>query len=293
MNIIFQVDGGLGKSIMATAMVKVIRKRYKNSNLIVVTAHPDIFLNNPDVNKVYKHENTNGFYLKYIKNQECKIFVNDPYRQSDFILDKPKSLYKTWCELFGLRYNNEQPQIYLTKPELDYFTPYYSTNKPILAIQTNGGPAGLGYQYAWTRDIPDPVILELIEHYKNDYTIIHIKREDQKIYPDTMQALDGYRSIAILLQLSSKRLLIDSFAQHMASSLNLPSTVCWIATKPEVFGYSLHDNIFSNPFTKEPLLEGSVYQPFNLSQDVHTIPYNDLKEVFDVNQIITSINNQK
>ena len=52
-------------------MVKVIRKRYKNSNLIVVTAHPDIFLNNPDVNKVYKHENTNGFYLKYIKNQEC------------------------------------------------------------------------------------------------------------------------------------------------------------------------------------------------------------------------------
>ncbi len=45
-------------------------------------------------------------------------------------------------------------------------------------------------------------------NYKNDYTIIHIKREDQKIYPDTMQALDGFRSIAILLQLSSKRLLI-------------------------------------------------------------------------------------
>ena len=29
MNIIFQIEGGLGKSIMATAMVKVIKKRYK------------------------------------------------------------------------------------------------------------------------------------------------------------------------------------------------------------------------------------------------------------------------
>ena len=28
MNIIFQIDGGLGKSIMATAMIKVIKKQY-------------------------------------------------------------------------------------------------------------------------------------------------------------------------------------------------------------------------------------------------------------------------
>jgi len=52
MNIIFQIEGGLGKSIMATAMVKVIKNHYKNSNLIVVTAYPDVFLNNPQVNRV-------------------------------------------------------------------------------------------------------------------------------------------------------------------------------------------------------------------------------------------------
>ena len=47
MNVIFQIDGGLGKSIMATAMTKVLRKRYKNAHIIVVTAYPDVFLNNP------------------------------------------------------------------------------------------------------------------------------------------------------------------------------------------------------------------------------------------------------
>ena len=51
MNIIFQIDGGLGKSILATAMTKVIRKRYKNANIIVVTAHTDVFLNNPHINE--------------------------------------------------------------------------------------------------------------------------------------------------------------------------------------------------------------------------------------------------
>ena len=107
-----------------------------------------------------------------------------------------------------------------------------------------------------------------------------------------MQALDGYRSIAILIQLSSKRLFIDSFGQHMAAALNKKSTVCWSITKPEVFGYKLHDNIKANPFTKEPNFQNTQYNPFGLSEDISTIPYNDLNEVFDTNKIIESINNQ-
>ena len=290
MNIIFQIDGGLGKSIMATAMVQVIKKRYKNSNLIVVTAYPDVFLNNPQVSKIYRPEQMNGAYLKYIKDQDCKLFIEDPYRHTSFLTEK-EHLFKTWCKIYGLHYNNEQPKIYLTQPELDYFSPFYKLDKPILAIQTNGGPQGQGFQYSWTRDIPEPTVLNVIDYYKNDYTIIHIKRKDQYTYPDTMQALDGFRSIAILLQMSSKRLLIDSFSQHLATAMNMKSTVCWVATKPKVFGYEMHDNILAEPFTKEPTLQNSVYQPFNLAQDIHSIPYNNLNEVFDVNKIITSLNN--
>lgn len=292
MNIIFQIDGGLGKSIMATAMVEVIKKRYKNSFLIVVTAYPDVFLNNPHVDEVHQQNQVNGLYLKHIKDQDCKIFVIDPYRDTDFILEKPIHLFKTWCKVYGLKYNNEQPRIYLSQPEIDYFTPFYKTDKPIFVMQPNGGPAGTGYQYSWTRDIPESTILELIEHYKNDYTIIHIKREDQKVYPDTMQALDGYRSIAILLSLSSKRLLIDSFGQHLAAAMGMKSTVCWINTKPEIFGYKMHDNIVSNPFTKEPNLTQAIYNPFNLSEPISNIPYYQLDEVFDTNKIIESINKQ-
>tara|TARA_Y100000385_G_scaffold262386_1_gene293963 strand:- start:542 stop:1417 length:876 start_codon:yes stop_codon:yes gene_type:complete len=291
MNIIFQIDGGLGKSIMATSMVKVLRKRYKNAHIIVATAYPDVFLNNPHINECFETAKMGGAYLKYIKDQDCKVFITDPYSNSSFITEK-EHLLKTWCKIYGLRYNNEQPEIYLTQPEIDYFKPFYNTEKPIMVIQPNGGPQGQGFNYSWTRDIPLPTVNEIIQHYKNDYTIIHIKRKDQYTYPDTMQALDGFRSIAILLQLSKKSLLIDSFGQHLASAIGVKSTVCWVTTKPKMFGYKLHHNVLAEPFTKKPQLQNSAYQPFNLAQDISSIPYNDLNEVFDTNKIIESINKQ-
>ncbi|MDB4378181.1 hypothetical protein N9Z41_00275 [bacterium] len=291
MNVIFQIDGGLGKSIMATAMTKVIRKRYKNAHIIVVTAYPDVFLNNPHINECFRIEQMGGAYLKYVKDQDCKLLTEDPYRNTSFLTEK-EHLFKTWCKIYGLHYNNEQPELYLTQPEIEYFKPFYNTEKPIFVIQPNGGPQGQGFQYSWTRDIPNPTVNEIIQHYKEDYTIVHIKREDQYKYPDTLHALDGFRSIAILLQLSSKRLLIDSFGQHLATAMGVKSTVCWVTTSPKVFGYKLHDNIEANPFTKEPQIQNSVYQPFNLTQDISSIPYNDLREVFDINKIIESINNQ-
>ena len=291
MNIIFQIDGGLGKSIMGTAMVKVLRKRYKNAHIIVVTAYPDVFLNNPHINECFRIEQMGGAYLKYVKDQDCKIFVEDPYKNTSFLTEK-EHLFKTWCKIYGLNYNNEQPELHLTQPERDYFKPFYNVEKPIFAIQPNGGPQGQGFNYSWTRDIPVPIVNDIIQHYKEDYTIVHIKRQDQYQYPDTLSALDGFRSIAILLQLSKKRLLIDSFGQHLAAVMNVKSTVCWVTTKPQVFGYKLHDNILSNPFTKEPQIQNSVYQPFNLAQDISSIPYNDLKEVFDINKIVESINKQ-
>jgi ADP-heptose:LPS heptosyltransferase len=291
MNIIFQIDGGLGKSIMATAVVKVIRKRYKNAHIVVVSAYPDVFLNNPHINECFRIEQMNGAYLKYVKDKDCKIFVEDPYRNSSFLTEK-EHLLKTWCRIYGLNYNYEQPEIYLTEPEKDYYAPFYKTDKPIMAIQPNGGPAQQSYKYAWTRDIPSITVNSLIQHYKNDYTVVHIKRQDQYEYADTLAALDGYRSIAILISLSTKCLFMDSFGQHLAAAIGKKSTVCWVTTKPKVFGYTLHDNILAKPFTKEPVIQNALYQPFGLSEEISTIPYNGLEEIFDINQIVKSINNQ-
>jgi hypothetical protein len=85
---------------------------------------------------------------------------------------------------------------------------------------------------------------------------------------------------------------MDSFAQHVAAGLGLASTVCWIANKPEVFGYEVHDNIVHNPFTKKPELRNSFLGKFNIGGDLLEFPYNSENEIFNSQAIIDSIKKQ-
>ena len=77
MNILFQIDGGLGKNIMATAIIKVIRKHYKDAHIVIITGYPDVFLNNPNINECFQFDQIKGSYLKYIKYKNCKNFLQN------------------------------------------------------------------------------------------------------------------------------------------------------------------------------------------------------------------------
>ncbi len=290
MTVVFHIEGGLGKHIMATAILQVIRRYHPTATLHIVCAYPDVFKHNPLVDRVHKNGKHGNFYETYIRGNEanCQIYYSDPYHHTDYILMKDH-LFKIWCRQWGMEYNGESPQLFFQKPEIDYFTSFYKGDKPILVIQPNGGPVNQGFNYSWTRDIPEPIVLDVINEFKETHTIIHIKRKDQKVYPYTLQALDGFRSIAVLLQISDKRLLIDSFSQHLAASFNLSSTVCWVTTHPHVFGYNLHTNIKANPFTLAPEFPNNLYQPHGLHQDITSCPYKDLKDIFDSKTIIKSL----
>jgi hypothetical protein len=286
--VIFQIDGGLGKSIMATAILKVIKKEFQKANIIVITGFPDVFIGNPNVNKVLHHQQAVGLYKSYIQNKNTKVFITDPYLTSDYITES-NHLLKIWCELYGLNYNGELPEIFISKGEKEFFAPFYKLDKPIMAIQPNGGGEGQPLKYSWTRDLPASVVNEVVNYFKNDYAIVHIKRDDQLSYENTISALDNWRSIAIMLTMSEKRLLIDSSSMHVASALNLPSVVGWIGTNPFVFGYDIHTNIMANEPTKEVNVESNSYTKHLLFEDISTLPYNDFSEIFDTQQIINAL----
>lgn len=287
-NVIFSIEGGLGKSIMGTAILKAIKKEYKKANIIVITSYPDVFVGNPNVNKVFNHQQAVSLYKNYIENKDTKVFILDPYMSSDFITES-NHLLKIWCDMYGLKYNGELPEIFLSKSEKDYFIPFYKLDKPIMAIQPNGGGVGQPLKYSWTRDLPALVVNEVVSQFKNDYAILHIKRDDQLTYENTIGALDSWRSIAIMITLSAKRLLIDSSSMHIATALNLPSVVGWIGTNPKVFGYDMHTNIIANQPTKEVNLEINGYTKHLFYEDILTLPYNNFEEIFNIESIINSL----
>lgn len=287
-NIIFQIDGGLGKNILATAVCTAIKRKYPNHRLIVLSAYPDVFINNDDVDRAFNTNNLTYFYKDYIEDKNSKIFFHNPYLETEYIYER-EHLIETWCKLFDLPYSNDlMPKLSLTEREKSFYQKKYTTDKPILVIQPNGG-FNADLKYAWSRDLPSNVVLSIIEEFKNDYNIVHIKRDDQLSYDFTFPVTNPFRDVLSLLLLSQKRLLIDSFVQHATASLNLPSVVCWVGTSPKVFGYNLHENIVSNKETKKAELRDAFITRNNIGGNPLEFPFNNENEIFNVDKIIESL----
>ena len=160
---------------------------------------------------------------------------------------------------------------------------------PILLLQTNGGAANQELKYSWARDIPANVVADVLREYHEQYNVVHIKREDQPGYVGTTPVSDGFRALCVLISLSDKRLLMDSFGQHAAAALDKPSSVLWIANTPVVFGHDIHTNIVANPFTKKPELRHAYLQKFDISGNLVEFPYNNETEIFNSKQVIDSL----
>lgn len=289
MNIIFQIDGGIGKCIAATAVCAAIRKQYPSDDLIVLSGYPEVFINNPNVTKSLRTGNVSYFYSDYIEGKDVKLMLHNPYLESDYSKES-KHLIEIWCQMFGINYNGEQPELFLTQRELDLHQKNFQSDKPIMVIQTNGG-ANQNMKYSFARDLPSGTAIKVINHFADKYNIVQVRREDQIGYQRTTAMLGGFREVFALTLLSQKRLLIDSFLQHACAALSLPATVCWIVNSPKVFGYELHNNIIANDFTRKPELINSFISKINFGGDPIEFPYNHEDEIFDVDKIIESLEN--
>lgn len=291
--VVFHAEGGQGKMGMATAVIRAIKKKYPDRKIIVVTSWDGPFFNNPNVHRFYLHNEIKYFYETYIKDQDTKIFRQEVYHYEDHILQK-KHLTESWCNMYNIPYDGPEPEIYINPREIeiakDKIKPHLG--KPIMLIQTNGG--GVDNQYSkksWARDIPIEIAQKVVNYFAKDYRILHVRRPEQLALENTEILNLPLRELYAVFLLSTKRLFMDSFSQHIAAGLKLPSTVCWIANKPHVYGYDMHTNITTNAKLKQEFLKFSYLEPYRIDGLVQEFPY-DTVNLFDINEIITAVNNQ-
>jgi hypothetical protein len=294
---IFHVQGGIGKHVAATAVARTIKNNNLDRKLIVVCAYPDIFINLPFVDRVYTLGNTQYFYQNYVQGKDSLLFHHEPYYTTNHI-HKKKRLIPNWCEMYGLKYNDEKPSVKFNKLQFDVSKTFWRRNKPIMVIHTNGGMMTTDAKpYAWTRDMPPDLAQALVDHYQKDYHIFQITKINspklngaEHIFATQQQALTLMELFSILLH-SKKRILIDSCMQHAAAALGKPSTVLWNGTSPRVFGYDLHDNI-STEIPYDFKLPGSYLFDFDFNGNEVEYPFENGTELFDINKIIESVDRQ-
>ena len=289
--IVWHIEGGLGKNIAATSLISFIKQKYEDRKLILVVSYPEIFLNFPEVTRVYQVGNTPYFYQDYVKNKDTLVFRHEGYFQNGHI-NKEQHLIESWCQLLDLEYTNQKPVLLLNLVQ-QRMAQLWQREKPVMLIQTNGGPISDERVYSWTRDIPPLVAAEIVRHFLKDYHIIQICRNEKEAIPGVeaiYQPLSNFELITALA-VSEKRVLIDSSLQHAAAGLDLPSTVLWIGTSYKVFGYDTHNNIQARPPKFDPKLINSYLFDYSFDGVHIECPYDNALDMFNVEHIIKTIKN--
>jgi hypothetical protein len=291
--IVFEVKGGAGKNVMATAVIKALKKQYPKKKILIVTAWEDLWYNNPNVHKILKFGELKYFYEDYILDKDTTIMIQEVYNTEDYIY-KRKNLIESWCDMYDIPYNGEQPELFFTQREINYV---YNTmiagldNQPIFLIQPFGGSYEEGY--SWARDIPVTDATKIVAHYNNlGYKTYQIKGEKQIAIEGAEGLTKPVREIAIMIMYSDKRLFIDSLGQHIAAALGIPSTVCWIVNTPKVFGYEMHDNIITDAEYVFETTDKSYLEPYDIIGKPEQNPFNT-KTMFSFDELVKSIDKER
>jgi hypothetical protein len=288
---IFHLEGGLGKHVAATAVAKAIKNNYSDRELIIVCAWPEIFINLPFVDRVYRLGSTPYFYKDYIEDKDSLVFKHEPYFTTDHV-HKRKGLIQNWIELYGMEYNGEKPELIFNYRQEQFGFNKWNRDAPVLVIHTNGGPLKEQvYPYSWTRDMPQHVSRSLVERFKDKYHIIQICREEAQVIQGVHEAHFEQMSnmeMFYLMKMSNARILIDSSLQHAAAALGMKSTVLWVGTSPKVFGYKIHSNIAAN-LGDEVSLPDSYLFDYSFNGILHECPMIDASNMFNLEEISATI----
>lgn len=291
---IFHIEGGIGKHVSSTAVVKAYKKQNPDRDIIVVCAWPEIYINNKDIHRVYRLGNVPYFYQDYIFNKDVEIYSQEPYKETSHITKK-EHLIKTWCNMIGVEYNGEMPYIHFNVREreiIDKELGAIKKTKPMLLFQPFGGPGKehQAHPYSWVRDIPPIVAQQIVDKLKEQYMIVHICYD---FHPQLNGAIRFEKNVSKkelfnLINFSDKRLFIDSSLQHAAAALNKPSTVVWVGTSPEIFGYGMHTNVTPINEFPEGHIDSYLYD-YNFTGAIHECPYDAVDEIHTADRIIAKL----
>lgn len=285
-NVILHIEGGIGKNIVGTAIVNAIKYKYPDREILVITAHTDVWRLNKTIKHIYNFNNTENLYRNHIT-EDTIMMLHEPYRSNDYIHNR-KHLIETWCELYDLDPSYAIPELNFTKLEQDMVEMNIKTeSRPIAIIQAFGGAEQQTHKYSWMRDIPPRIAQQLVDHVSKTHKVYQVRRHDQ-IELQGAETLNGsIRDIIIALKFAEKRILIDSFLQHAAFALGLASNVLWIGNEPKTLGYQLHNNIQSNPIKR-----GDIYQSMYHRYDILGNPIQldqDPNELFDIENLMKQL----
>lgn len=274
-NIVLISNGGIGRNIMFTAVVRDLKKAFPDKKLIVIASFPNMFMYNPNVYKVYNMANPNYFYEDYLKEGKATVIDIEPYRHIDY-LTKKKHFVECACDLLGIKCTSIIPDLHFVRNEFvlaqDFLTEKFKGKekegkpKPVVLIQYVGGkiPQGASVKDTmvsettmYRRNLPLKSIQEVINQLiKKGYGVGCVQAQNQLLPKEATLIFYPLRAVIALLPYVKGVICVDSFLQHACTGLSKRAMVLWGGTSPKVLGYDTNVNLTqekcNTPFCHRP-----------------------------------------
>ena len=258
------VEGGLGKNVMFTAMLKELAKKYEK--IYVLSPYFDVFKACPYVTDAFPIGQVSTLYQQLCLSDDCDVLWKEPYTNQKFI-KKQVHLFDAWAEELGITLSqkamdmvpeiSKYTELPLVKTQTEELLKQLNGQKFIL-IQLCGGQSPLAPQL----DKDGKLIpyndhneglkrnyyrgQELVDLLKKTYTehrILHFALPNEPSYEGADKVQAPYLVFHELCKYADKVVCTDSSLQHLATGVCKDVTVIWGETRPEHFGYSCNKNI--------------------------------------------------
>ena len=212
-DLVLHINGGLGKCIMATAVIRSYKKAYPNSKIVVISGYPEVFLHNPDVHKNFPF-NTPYLWQDYYGKPATKVYAQDPYMTTSWIKNHTKHLIDIWCEELKVPSIQKTPLLYFSGPEADELNSIIKVDKPLLVVQSTGGSNAASR--SWTRNPPPNEMEEYLLKFKETHYILHLAVPETPVLQNIDQRVDSFdrRKAMCLMYFANEVLGIDSYGLH-------------------------------------------------------------------------------
>lgn len=283
---LINVEGGLGKNVMLTAILEEFKEQKGYDEVYVISPYHDVFKACSVVTDAFP-PGQGALYQELVLDDDCDIYWKDPYNNQRFI-KKQCHVLEAWAEELGFSLskpgNEYIPQLDKIKEEFPrVFDTYASTmntfGRCYCIVQFNGGQSPLSdvtkNQYNERQEslkrnyFKGEQVVELLKKkYGQDCTIVHFALPNEPTIPGTKKLQVPYLTYHLFARCAKAIVCTDSSLQHLTTGMNDNITVIWGETRPEHFGYSCNNNIAAeHVFNSQPY-----FKPLGISPSIVKMP---------------------
>lgn len=241
--IVLRFEGGIGKHVMGTSLVRWVNTHLPESRIVVVSACPEVFEYNPRIWRNISADHPYAFE-DYIKDNDHRM--GDPYTTKEYYRDKMhycKILPKAYG--FGEYDDDPQTEIFLASAEVRKAQEFRATHGPFLTFQPYGGVASPETDVSEDfRMMPNSMAAKIAALLSpTGRRIIQVKKPKDPSVNGTGNMDAPFRTYLSLASVSDGHVGIDSSMMHATACFKRPMLTFWSSTLPKNLGYSYEQSI--------------------------------------------------